>query len=173
MATRREVLQALAALPVVGLLLPREASGSGALVKVEFVIIPSKEGELAPFFQQACEDWLLRSPKYRPVGDVFFEPCLWDASPWLLHPSWDSRPSAENPSVITCQATEAFRRPMVIDRAVGLRQHFYWRTENPPMPYGATAEGEFRHKFLANRAWRKEQRQKLAYVLVKFDAEPV
>lgn len=169
-SSRRSVLQALAVLPVVGLLLPRGAEAQAPkTMKTELIILP-QGGKFEPFFQRACSEWLLEHPGYRPVGDLYFEPCLWDTSPWLLHPSWTT---PDSPLTLVTPAEEAFRRPTIIDRAVALRAHLYWREDNVPVNYSDVTQAVLDDRWARWRAWRAEQRLRLAYVVVKFDAERV
>jgi len=198
MTTRRQLIQAIAVLPVVGLLLPREVKASGLQPfktylppgvwcgKVETEEWPQKlqvrlrvepcEGSFAGGLQRSVEVWergFPGSPKYRPVGSLNFYPMEASGKDWLFHPSWDGLANQGDPMTLFTPVGTVFlcRQWAIIDRAVSLRLHAYWRAENPPVPYETMAEGEFRHKFLENEAWRREQRRKLAYINVDFDAE--
>jgi hypothetical protein len=137
------------------------------LVKVEWIILPAN-GKFEPWFQKAYEKWLGDNPGYRPVGEVEFEPCLWDASPWLLHPSWTT---PDSPLVLWARAEGAFRRPATIDMAVDFRSRQYWRADCPPLDYSKATKKELDDRWQAWRAWQSGQRLRLAYVVVKFDAE--
>ncbi len=166
MLPRRAVLQGLLALPVVGF---SEAAEARWRVKGTLIILP-EGGKFASGFGVACARWRRDHPRLHPVGAVFFWPYAEGGEPWLVHPSWDSLPPAESPAVLMAPAEKAFRQPMLIDRAVDLRQHLYWRAENVPVDYSGVTQGELDARWAKWRAWRKAERARLAYVGVTFDA---
>jgi hypothetical protein len=61
----------------------------------------------------------------------------------------------------------------LIDRAVNLRQHGYWRQEVcPPKSYENMSAEEFHERGARWLAWHREQRAKLAYIKIQFEAQP-
>lgn len=205
MTTRRQMLQALVILPVVGFL-PREAKGRlqpftkylppgvyisrrccerdhdgdgncdrhparvGDLVMAEFVIGYKPRVSQAPTFQAAFEQWQSEHPGFKPVGDVTYDFFQADHEPWLLSPAW----TGDGPNHLHSPANETLgdRGWDTIDCARSLRMHRYFRQEVlPPKDFTGMSDEEFHERGQLWLAWIKEQRAKLAYVVVRFEAK--
>lgn len=191
MMKRRQMIQALAIAPVVAAL-PAEAQEVQDAMSVRCARLPGpmrvkltvypNERKFGPGMQDRVEGWEeIYGEDFRPTGDAIFDFLEADGSPWLMHPEW-SPPSKDNPAVVFTQAAMFFigRRWDLIDRAVDTRENAYWRAKLAPKPGLAelasitwntdylALPGELSRAYLK---WRREVRSKLAWVVVRFDAE--
>jgi hypothetical protein len=150
----------------------RQLAG-GSPYRMALEVYP-KEGKFAPGFQEAVEHWEgYYGEHLRAVGPMEFEPLMDDGKPWLIHPAWEPR----DPNQLSTLYTEGanvfrVRRWPIIDRAVNLREHGYWRQEYGPQFMNeapAVPSPGFSHL----RMFRRVVRARLDHIQVRFEAMPL
>lgn len=157
-------------------------NGETRRMRVELHVYRDEDGKFRDRFQELVEDWEARtgSPTplrpfegFHPVGKVTWEPVMEDGEPWLIHPSWDP-PSEDNPAVLVSNVHYVFRerRWVLIQRAVDLRQHAYWRQEYLPKAPRGLDGGGMSPGMAYYRMYCRVARSRLHKVIVRFEAIP-